>query len=91
VEDINTISKINIFPNPNTTDQPLNVNLTSPSTQSIQLQVFTLMGEKIVDQKEVLNAGVNNLQMNLSMHSGIYLLAMVDENGVRVIRKIEIF
>ncbi len=91
VDDIKTLSKINVFPNPNTTDQPLNINLSSTNVQSIQLQILTLLGAKIVDQKEALVSGINNLQIDLSLKSGIYLLSIVDEKGIRVVRKIEIF
>ncbi len=91
VENLNTLSKVHVFPNPNTIDHPLNINVTSPNFQFIQFQIFTLFGEKIASQTETLRAGKNNLQMNLSLNSGIYLLSIIDENGIRIVRKIEIF
>ena len=91
VDDLNTLSKINIYPNPNTKNHPLNINLTSSNFQSIQLQIFTLLGEKIVEREETLIGGMNSLQMNLSLSSGIYLLSIIDEKGIKVVRKIEIF
>lgn len=91
VEDLTAITKVHVFPNPNTKGSPLNIKLNASSAQTIQLQVFTLLGEKVINRKESLISGTNNLEINLSLNSGIYLLAIVNEDGHQVIRKIEIF
>jgi hypothetical protein len=90
IEDLNTLTKINIFPNPNTVNQPLSINLNSPKNQILQCQVYTLLGAQIVDEKTAVIAGENNLQMNWSLQTGIYLLSIVDEKGSQILRKIEI-
>ena len=89
VEDLEVITKINVFPNPKMQDDPLNVMLNSPIAQNIQVQIFSILGKKVVDRKEKLMLGENKLTINLSL-SGIYFLTIIDENGNQVIRKVEI-
>ncbi len=91
VEDLNVITEVHVFPNPNTVNSPLNINLISPNTQSIQLQIFTLLGEKILNRKTSIISGVNHLEMDLSLNSGVYFLTIIDEYGHQVIQKLEIF
>ncbi len=91
IEELNSLTRVNIFPNPNTVDHPLMINLNSPKNQRIQCQVYTLLGERIIDRKETVIAGTNNLQMNWTLQIGIYLLSIVDENGNQTLRKIEVF
>ena len=67
----------------------LNVMLNSPIAQNIQVQIFSILGKKVVDRKEKLMLGENKLTINLSL-SGIYFLTIIDENGNQVIRKVEI-
>ena len=89
VEDLSTISKIHVFPNPNKINSPLNIILSSPKNQPIQLQVFNLIGEKMAYCEKNLIAGVNNLAIDFSLSSGIYFLRIIDEKGHQVTRKIE--
>lgn len=91
VYELTTISKINVFPNPVTPNTPLNINVTSSTIQPVELQVFTLLGERIIDQRRNLVTGANNLQIDLAIPGGIYFLAVIDQNGNKVVRKIKTF
>ncbi len=91
VEDLNTLTKVNIYPNPNTANNPLNITLTSLNTQPIQIQLFTLLGEEVFNRNETIISGVNNLKLNLSLNTGIYFLKIKGKYGHQVVQKIEIF
>ena len=59
VEDLGEITEVYVFPNPNTKDNPLNIRLNSPNAQHVQIQIFSILGERIVDRKENLILGEN--------------------------------
>ena len=89
IEELNVITEVHVFPNPNTVNSPLNINLTSPNTQTIQLQIFTLLGEKILNRKESILSGSNHLAIDLPLTSGVYFLTIIDEYGQQIIQKLE--
>jgi hypothetical protein len=53
--------------------------------------IQTLLGQKIYQEKNLLNPGLNQYQINTSAWpNGIYFLMVTDESGVLHQRKIEI-
>lgn len=84
VIDLTTIqnAEFNLYPNP--TNEIINIHLEKESPINHNIQVFDLLGQKVLENKLVI--GSQNFELNLgTLSSGVYLLK-VGENVQRVVK-----
>jgi spore germination protein YaaH len=61
------------FPNPFNSTTKIIINL--PENHFIKMQVFNILGEKVMDLSNFLNKGFNEIELNFeNLNSGVYLL-----------------
>lgn len=69
-------SIVSLYPNPTSSD--LNMNLNLIKKDKAQVQIVDMTGRIVVEQSEVLNAGINNLNIKLNtLAQGHYLVRIV--------------
>lgn len=83
VEEYQTIPSIAVFPNPAT--ENVNLVYTSTENSNMSVQIIDLAGRTVYAQNFASNAGLNNINLNLSQISngGMYILRMTDGKTVR--------
>jgi hypothetical protein len=80
IGDKNVISGIKLFPNPN--DGIFTLQLNSGKEQEIRMQISTSGGNKILESKEIIQAGLYQKNFNLStLPGGTYYLVIIDSRG----------
>ena len=68
-----------VYPNPAT--DVLNIEVNASQTSEMNIAVFNLMGQKVMDKNVTLNTGINTPSINTSsLTSGIYFVT-VKANG----------
>jgi len=67
----NKIEKFNIFPNPSNTGS---INITTVSNSPKHVQVFDMLGKKVIDQKIDTKLNISSLR------SGIYVVKVTENN-----------
>lgn len=70
-----------IFPNP--ASQFINIQVNN--NEQLKLEIYTVMGEKIMDQ--ILSMGLNKISIN-QFTSGVYTFRLIDINGISKTNKI---
>jgi hypothetical protein len=85
----NPIDKIlSVYPNPVQTGNILNIEIFGQSGNSIEIDIYTLLGLKISGADFNLEQGINNLKLStLDLNSGIYYLKIKNRNDSQI-RKI---
>jgi len=81
VKESEIISNINIYPNPASSGQDINVALTMESSKSVSLSLIDLTGKLISRENRLLSQGNNVITMNAVAETGIYILKMDTEDG----------
>lgn len=77
-----------IYPNP--FNNQLNLNLSSPQAQALQVTLYDLLGQPVFRAQRKVQAGKNTLHLDLPMSlvDGIYFLEVRDEQGQTDGRKV---
>lgn len=80
-----TISDLQLFPNPATDNCHLKFNLSQ--TKTLEVQVFNILGEKVhFIEKSIYNEGENELRLNTSfLSNGMYIVKVYD--GTRAVNR----
>ncbi len=80
-----TISKMELFPNPTTDNCTLRFDLSQ--TKTLEVNVFNILGEKVYSiQKGIYSDGENEIRLNTShLNNGMYIVKVYD--GVRSVNK----
>ncbi len=89
VNSINSISSLEVFPNP--IAENVNVNLNLESTESISIVINDLAGRAVTElSTKEFNAGLNKFTINTSeLSKGIYMLVLSTSTGQRTVRLIK--
>jgi hypothetical protein len=76
IQEVSTISGVNIFPNP--ASSQANIEMTLGSTQNVSLHVYNMIGQDVYAKNYgSLNAGAHNFTINTSSYtSGIYFISI---------------
>ena len=78
---ITKLSQLRLVPNPALDESILSLN--AQKTMSTQLNILGLNGELIWNDSIELNAGTNNISLDLSfMTAGVYIVQLVTEDGI---------
>lgn len=80
-----TISDLQLFPNPATDNCHLKFNLSQ--TKTLEVQVYNILGEKVQSiEKSIYNEGENELRLNTSsLDNGMYIVKVYD--GTRAVNQ----
>jgi len=73
-----------VYPNPSFGNEPLNVNITTSATQTLQLQVVDITGKQIFTRNDIrCRAGDNLISISdlSSLNQGIYILKIQSLDG----------
>jgi hypothetical protein len=79
------IDNVTIYPNP--FDNEISVEVNAVKDQSVSIQLYSLTGQIILDEKRDVVSGVNVLKVKPRVASGVYLL-QIEINGEKVINKV---
>jgi len=75
----NEIDKINVYPNPTTSNTIVQMALTQ--NQEIEFILYNIMGEVVYDKKVSEQAGTINQEIDMaSLSNGVYLLKVNEDN-----------
>jgi hypothetical protein len=86
IDEKNMISGIKLFPNPN--DGIFTLQLNSAKQQEISFQISTSGGNKILENKEFIPAGLYQKNLNLkTVPAGTYYLVISDSKGRMINRQ----
>ena len=78
-EAVNPMTAVRVYPNPTTDVLNIEVNASQPS--ALNISVFNLMGQKVMEQNTTVNTGINRPSISTSeLNSGIYFVT-VKANG----------
>ena len=76
---INPMTAVRVYPNPAT--DVLNIEVNASTTSEMNISVFNLMGQKVMESNTNLNVGINRPSINTAeLNSGIYFVT-VKANG----------
>ncbi|MCK5855992.1 MAG: T9SS type A sorting domain-containing protein [Bacteroidales bacterium] len=82
---VNGISML-LFPNPNNGNFTLEINSTSNKTQDYQLEVYSVMGKLIHQEKLSGNANIKKQMHFETLSKGVYFVRLRSEDGVLTAR-----
>lgn len=74
-----TSTKLNIYPNP--TNGQLFIKINTKSNTNIKLEIYNILGDKVLSQNTYLQSGLNHIPLYLyNLTSGIYVIQIVGNN-----------
>ncbi len=77
-----------IYPNPAISTAPFHVDFYSPNTQEITLQIYSLVGKQMLDEKVELAKGLNTLNVNIDhLRKGFYLVKIITSDDRQIAYK----
>lgn len=79
LEDSNLDDYLKLYPNPN------NGNFTIKSSKPLTIEIYNSLGSEIFSERII--PGTNQLKVN-NIESGIYILHSIDQEGLRVTRRV---
>jgi len=77
---------VHIFPNP--VNETMFIYLVTPLSDKINISVFNVLGEKLIDETCITNAGFNEYHFNMKNFSSGILLVKIKTRDSIIIRKI---
>jgi len=81
-------STVSIYPNP-TTDE-LNIDVYTTKAQNNTIKLLDMSGRVIKEIQSKLEAGANNIKMNLGeLATGIYTIQLVENNKIIQVSKVQ--
>lgn len=82
---------VDVYPNPLSANQPLQLECTTSETQQFQLKVIQLDGRVVLDKTVVVSPDNPKLILENDWNAGIYLVNLIDEKGQYHTRKVVVF
>ncbi len=78
------VARINtMYPNPLTEGNSLYIPINLKESQSIVIDVYTILGTKVFEGRELdLNAGYHVVEQNIDLNNGQYFVTLKDENNL---------
>jgi Secretion system C-terminal sorting domain len=79
----NAASSFDLYPNPATSEFTINVVSTSSITdKEITVEVYDILGNKVIQQKHTVVSGTSTLKTNIEQfNSGIYFVRLIDADN----------
>ncbi|MBD1397189.1 T9SS type A sorting domain-containing protein [Pontibacter sp. JH31] len=81
-------TSISVYPNP-VSDQ-LNVTISVPITQDVEISLYDINGRKVIRKSHELKTGINNLKIPIQhLQSGLYILKITSidsESAIRILK-----
>ena len=81
IEDINSITNLNIYPNPSSGKFAVTVNSNQSPVNKMDLKIYNVLGEKVYSMSNIKHQTSNEVDLS-SQQSGVYFLQVKSENGI---------
>ncbi|MDF1696242.1 MAG: T9SS type A sorting domain-containing protein [Saprospiraceae bacterium] len=81
IKESELIQNVNVFPNPSSVGQAINVSLSMEETTSVSMSVIDITGKLIQTNTQNLDQGINNLRIDANLDSGVYILKLDTNEG----------
>jgi len=83
VNELDFVNELNIYPNPVTSGQNLNITFDAKRNTEAQVQIFNIAGKLVFDNSIDIQTGNNNINIpTLQLNSGIHLLEIETAEGI---------
>lgn len=91
IESVSAIKSFSLYPNP--ASESINLAVNSEVCSKIVISVFDQIGQCCFQEERILNAGRNDLKLNISqLESGLFFMSVLDETAkVKLTKKMMVY
>lgn len=83
INDMNTITNLNIYPNPSSGKFAVSVNNNQSPVNKMDLEIYNVLGEKMDSMSNIKHQTSNEFDLS-SQPNGVYFLQVKSDNGITV-------